>query len=209
MKWRPGNKDYRNAVRDLPSLKENVAEILEDYDGFKMLNYQLDNDLLEYLLLEADFRVVFNRRRNLLQTAVSNMIAHQTDVWTKWSMEGPLESYYSDLTPLDLHEVRDRIDWLSSSLAWCESVLDRRSEGSTFRVWYEDFYFSSFADQAECLSTLWDFVGVEPIAASGLEYYLRPGASKLNSPATYAMVPNIQQVNDECGSDEHGWLFEP
>jgi hypothetical protein len=32
--------------------------------------------------------------------------------------------------------------------------------------------------------------------------------TKLNSPATYRFLPNAQEVNDLCGSDSHGWLFE-
>ena len=66
VKWSPGNKDYLAAVRDVPSLKLNVSEILENHDGFKMSNYQLEQELLEYLLVEANFKVIYTRRRNLL-----------------------------------------------------------------------------------------------------------------------------------------------
>ena len=37
---------------------------------------------------------------------------------------------------------------------------------------------------------------------------LRPELTKLNSAATYRFLPNAQAVNDLCGSDSHGWLFE-
>ncbi len=160
-------------------------------------------------MLDAGLKIVFNRRRNLLQTVVSALIAHQTGVWGKWSTEGPLESHYSNLAPLDMEDVRRRIKWLSARLNWCSSILDLCPDGCTFRIIYQDFYFSNFEDQAIFLADLCDFVGVEQISAREAEYFLRPKLSKLNSPATYAMVPNIRRVNHECGSDTYGWLFDP
>ena len=207
VKWYPDDEDYRSRVTDVSSFKEIVVEILQAHDGFKLLQYQLERDLLEYLLLDAGLKIVFNRRRNLLQTVVSALIAHQTGVWGKWSMRGSLESNYSNLAPLDLEDIRQRIAWLSARLDWCSSILDRTPDGCTFRISYEDFYFATFAEQATILADLCDFVGVQQISAREAEYFLRPKMSKLNSPTTYAMVPNIQQVNDECGSEVHGWLF--
>ena len=49
-------------VTDVRSLKETVDEILQTYDGFKLLQYQLGEDLLEYLILDAGLEAALVRR---------------------------------------------------------------------------------------------------------------------------------------------------
>lgn len=218
--WSPGDKDYRGLVHDAASLDEQLDEIFSQYDGFKLQDYQLqgdevgglpravDDNLLEHLLLRQNLNVVFLRRRNLLQAVVSNLIGEQTGVWKKSDLTRPLESHYSNLTQLNVVDVCSRIGRLSQHLDWCESLLSRECNGRWLPVVYEDFFLVSSAEQAETLNALWKFLGLEPIAASEFRHHLRPEIARLNSPATYALVPNIQQLNDECGSDAHGWLFD-
>ena len=77
-----------------------------------------------------------------------------------------------------------------------------------FKIVYEDFFFAPPQEQAEVVEALWRFLDLEPVPAAELAYYLRPERTKLNSPATYRFLPNAQEINDLCGSDDHGWLFE-
>jgi hypothetical protein len=206
--WHPENKDYLGLVRDIESLDEQLAEIFTRFNGVKVLNYQLSDELVEHLLLRPDFRVVFVRRRNVLQAVVSNLIAEQTNLWKKWDMTRSLESYYDGLQPLDLDDVRARVEWLSWHMQLCESILDKRADGRVLKIVYEDFYFAPRKEQAEYVEAVWRFLDLEPIPTADLEYYLRPELTKLNSPATYRFLPNAQEVNDLCGSDSDGWLFE-
>ena len=208
VKWFPERRNYLSSVRDTSTLDACVADILAEYDGFKHLAYQLDGeeDLLEHLLLMPEFIVVLIRRRNLLQTAVSAMIAHQTGIWGASSLKASIEEHYADLEPLDCGEVEDRIEWLASQMDWCESVLDRRG-ADVLRLVYEDFYYAHPEDQAEQVQTLWDFIGVSRLPSANFDHHLRPELAKLNSHATYSMVPNIDEVDRRCGSDLHGWLF--
>jgi hypothetical protein len=206
--WKPGNEDFRSRVRDVASLDVVLADIFIRFNGLKLLEYQLPDDLLEPLVKRADLSVVFIRRRNLLQAVVSGLIAEQTGLWKIWDMTRPLASYYSGLEPLDLDVIWERIRWLSEHLAACEEMLDGRADGRSWGVLYEDLYFSPPSEQAGRLDSLWEFLGLERLDPGALDYYLRPERTKLNSAATYASVPNIQEVNKKCGSDAFGWLFE-
>jgi hypothetical protein len=206
--WQPGNKDYLGSVHDVETLDEQLAEIFTRFNGLKVLDYQLSDDLVEHLLSRADLRVVFVRRRNVLKAVVSNLIAEQTDLWKVWDMTRPLESYYAGLRPLDLEEVRGRVEWLSWHMQWCEAILDRRADGRVLKIAYEEF-FAQRKEQEELLEALWRFLDLEPIPAANMEYYLQPELTRLNSPATYRYLPNAKEVNDLCGSDSYGWLFEP
>ena len=192
----------------MPSLQETVSEILSDYDGFKLSDWHLEKKYLEYLLKTADLKVILTQRRNLLKTVVSYMISHQTGIWHREKMTKSLEAHYAGLSLLPIDEVRERLAILSESLTWCDSIVSERSSQSTFWIAYEGFYLKSLDEQRERLSALWEFVGVDPLPEDEeVLYFLRPERSKLNSPTTYAMVPNIQEVERECGSDEFGWLF--
>ena len=221
VKWQPGNEDYRKGVHDAESLDATVDRIFARYDGFKLAGYQLygdevgglprsiEEDLVGHLLHRPEIKIIFLRRLNVLQSVVSNLISGQTGVWQKWDLTGPVEALYSDLSPMDEADVRRRVAWIATHVDRCESILKARGEDCWHKIVYEDFYFAEPGVQAEQLRALWTFLGVEPIDPSEVEYYLRPSATKLNSPDTYALVPNIRQVNDECGSDAHGWLFAP
>jgi hypothetical protein len=206
--WQPGNQDYLASVHDARSLDAQLAEIFTHYNGLKMLDYQLSDALLEHILSRPDLRIVFLRRRNLLQTIVSNLIAVQTNLWKKWEMERPLEVYYAGLQPLDISEVRSRVEQLARHLQWCESVLDRRTDGRVLKIVYEDFYFAPPTVQEASLDRLWRFLDLEPLPLAGLEYYLRPEMTKLNTPDTYRLLPNAAEINARCGSDRYGWLFD-
>lgn len=90
-RWEAGNKNYLELIRDIPSLEAHVAEIFAEYNSIKILDYQLPLDFIAHLLRRADCKVIFLRRRNLLQSVVSVLIAEQTRLWKKWEMTKPLE----------------------------------------------------------------------------------------------------------------------
>src|SRR5216117_3484918 len=77
-RWNSNNKNYRELIHNIPSLDVQVAEIFTTYNGIKMLDYQLPDDLTVHLLQRLDCKVIFLRRRNLLQSVVSMLIAEQT-----------------------------------------------------------------------------------------------------------------------------------
>ena len=220
VRWAPGNEDFRSQVRDISSLDATVDRIFTQHGGFKLQGYQLygdevgglpcdlDSDLVGHLLQRDDVRFIFLKRLNVLQSVVSNLISNQTGIWQKWDLKGPIDELYAQLNPLDVEDVRRRVQWVVSHVKRCESVLGLRGKEDWHAVVYEDFYYSTQGRQAAQLRAMWDFLEVDPVDPAEVEYYLTPAATKLNSPDTYRHVPNADEINSVCGSDEHGWLFD-
>ena len=208
MQWNGSNKNYRELIHDIPSLDVQVAEIFTAYNGIKMLDYQLPDPLALHLLQHPDYKVIFLRRRNLLQAVVSVLIAEQTRLWKRWEMTKPLEEYYRNLQPLDIQDVQRRVTALKDHLDFFESVIDARAKDDVMKLTYEDLFFSEISQQHQRITAIWHLLGIEPLALERYEYYLRPESVKINSAATYALLPNAREIQESCGNVLTGWLFE-
>jgi hypothetical protein len=135
--WGAANKNYRALVHDIPSLDAQLAEIIAEYNGVKVLDYQLPDDLAVHLLQRSDCKIIFLRRRNILQSVVSVLIAEQTQVWKKWEMTRPLEDYYRHLRSLDISDIQRRIRALKAHLDFFEAVVDARADQGAIKLTYE------------------------------------------------------------------------
>src|SRR5688572_14229881 len=206
--WNPDNKNYRDRIHDIPSLEAQLAEIFAAYNGVKMLDYQLPDELAIHLLQRRDCKIIFLRRKNLLQSIVSVLIAEQTQLWKKWEMTKPLENYYCNLHPLDVREIQRRVAELKQHLDFFEWVIDALPDDKPIKLTYEDLYFSPPAQRDVQIAAMWNFLGVIPLESEQLQYYLQPEAVKINSAATYALVPNAHDIQRSCGNDVTGWLYE-
>ena len=205
--WAPDNKDYRKLVHDWTSLEAVLEEIFTEFNGLKLQSYQLPQDWVRRLTDRPDFRVVFVRRRNILQAVISNLIAEQTGLWHRWDTNRPLDTYYAELRPLDIAEVRTRVAGLAQHLGLLETMIEGRTGRRIHRIVYEELFFAEPAPQARAVKALWEFLGLDPITSDQIDYFLRPERSKLNSTAMYRLLPNADEVEDECGGDTTGHLF--
>lgn len=206
-RWSDQNPDYRSRVHDVPSLDAVLAEVFAAFNGVKVLNYQLAPDLAKHLLYHPDCCVIFLRRRNLLQAIVSVLIAHQTNLWKKWEMTRPLESYYHDLQPLDIEDVRERVAGMKASLDTCETMLDARPDGAVMKLVYEELYYAPSDRRTTTIDALWTWLGLERLDLSVYQRFIRPEDARINSVDTYALLPNAEEINRVCGSDDTGWLL--
>jgi hypothetical protein len=206
-RWSPHNPNYRDQIHDNASLDAQLTVIFTNYNGLKLLDYQLPDELIVHLLHQPDTHVLFLRRRNLLQTVVSNLIAEQTHLWKKWDMKQPLEEYYRNLQPLDVADVQRRVEGLQRHLEFCEAVIDTRPGVKALKLVYEDLYFTSAEQRNQQVAAIWRWLGITPLEAKQIQYYLDPAAVKINSAATYAWVPNAPEIEQYCGSAVTGWLY--
>lgn len=207
-RWNPNHKNYREFIHDIPSFDRQLAEIFATYNGVKVLDYQLPDELAIHLLQRPECKIIFLRRSNLLQSVVSVLVAKQTQLWKKWEMIKPLEDYYRELLPLDVHDVQRRVQALKQHLDFFEPVIDALPEGKAIKLTYEDFYFTPRPKQDAQIAAVWDFLGIPPLESEQLQFYLSPEAVKLNSTTTYAFLPNAQDIQQFCGNHETGWLYE-
>jgi hypothetical protein len=207
-RWDKNNKNYLELVHDMPSLDIQVTEIFTAFNGVKMLDYQLPADLAVHMLQRLDCKVIFLRRRNLLQSVVSVLIAEQTRLWKRWEMTKPLDEYYRDLQPLDIQDIQQRVTDLKQRLDFFELIIDTRSKNEVIKLTYEDLYFSEFLQQSQQIAAIWNLLKIAPLELERYQYYLQPEAVKINSAATYAFLPNAREIQESCGNDLTGWLFE-
>lgn len=206
--WNPHQKNYRDLIHDIPSLDAQLADIFATYNGIKVLDYQLPDNLAIHLLERRGCKIIFLRRKNLLQSVVSVLIAEQTQLWKKWEMTKPLEDYYCNLHPLDVREIQQRVIELKQRLDFFESVINTLPDDKTIKLTYEDLYFSPPAQRDVQIAAIWNFLRITPLESEQLQYYLQPEAVKINSAATYALVPNAHDIQRSCGNDVTGWLYE-
>jgi len=207
-RWDANNKNYRELIHDVPSLDRQVEEIFKTHNGIKILEYQLPEDLVVHLIQRADCKIIFLRRTNLLQSVVSVLIAEQTKLWKRWEIARPLEEYYRDLQPLDIQDIQRRVIDLKQRLDFFESVLERQPANRTIKLTYEDLYFSQTSQQVRQMAAIWEFLAVPALALQQYQYYLSPDEVKINSAATYAWLPNATEIQERCGNDATGWLYE-
>ena len=205
--WSPDNPDYREQIHDSPSLDAQLDSIFASYNGLKVLDYQLPDELIVHLLHRPEVHVLFLHRRNLLQTVVSNLIAVQTQLWKKWEITRPLEEYYRSLRPLDIADVQRRVKNLQQHLEFCEAVIDNRPGTAGLKLVYEELYFASTEQRNQQIGAMWQWLGVAPLEAEQIQYYLDPEEVKINSTTTYAWLPNACEIEEYCGNAVTGWLY--
>jgi hypothetical protein len=206
--WSPNGKTYLDKIVDIPSFDEQLADIFSEYNGLKMLNYQLDDDVLAYLLEKKDLFFIFLRRRNILQSVVSTMIADQTGLWKMWEMNRTFGEYYKQLKPLNISEIQSDTQEIEKQLDNIERRLDNRPKGTVLKFVYEDLYFTALEQRKRQIEVIWPFLKLSPLRDERVEYYLLPEKVKINSLETYRMLPNCQEIEEKCGNDRTGWLFK-
>ena len=207
-RWEAGNKNYLELIHDIPSLELQAAEIFAEYNGIKILDYQLPPDLIAHLLRRAGCKIIFLRRRNLLQSVVSVLIAGQTRLWKKWEMTKPLEEYYQHLQPLDIADIQQRVAEMKRRLDFFESIVDERPAHEAVKLTYEELYFSEPSRQEEQVNAIWDMLQIPPLNLGQHRNYLQPETAKINSSATYALLPNARKIDQACGNAITGRLYD-
>ncbi len=206
--WSPDGRNYLEKLVDIPALEDVLAEIFTHYNGLKMLNYQLDDDLTTYLFQREDLLFIFLRRRNILQSVVSTMIADQSGLWKKWEMRQSLAEYYQNLKPLDIDEIQRDAMGIDQQLDGIERQLDQRPVETVLKFVYEELYFCPVLERRMQVEAIWAFLGVPTLSDDRIEFYLSPEKVKINSKDIYRLIPNVDVIEATCGNDRTGWLFK-
>jgi hypothetical protein len=165
------------------------------------------------LLQEAPSLVLHLQRRNALQRVVSAMISEQVQLWKGPASLWRLRLDRLHLAPLDVESV---VEQLRIDLETEEKVsrLLRRLNKTTVSVFYEDLFESHLNKGAgstvNSISDLMERLGFDApdhemrlVMARRLD----PTTWKMNSQESYKLIPNIEEVEAVCGSDDTGWLF--
>ena len=203
---RPGSRDYLALAADERSIDEQLDHMFAEHDGVKTLGYQIPWELSAHMLRNAERRVIFVKRLNVLQTVVSGLISQQTGIWHSWDLpNGVLDP--SPLEPLSIDFVRGGVADVAEEIAYFDDVITSRT-APTLVLTYDELYSGTRDDRRRTLERTFDFIGVEPPPPNETDELLDPAQTRLNSSATYLRVPNARELDEELGNDETGWLFE-
>jgi hypothetical protein len=204
--WHPANPDYLSQLAGVTSLDRVVDGILAEYSGFKVHSYQLEPELLGHLLCRRDLYIVYLRRRNLLEAAVSGLIAEQTGLWAAGDRDRPLEDYYTGLDPLPAQDVRDRLRQIRENLAEVAAILRTRSDGRVLELCYEDLFLAEQSTRWRLARSLWAHLGLPPCENPRVGHLLEDASYRMGKPATYGRLPGLAQIEAAFGNDENGHI---
>jgi hypothetical protein len=203
--------DGYTAGREPVADREGLFRILDEISGnginvVKHLNIQLTREL-NCQLLEYGFRhILYLWRRNALKRVVSNEISFQAKEWRR-DREKILNTDYQ---PLDIEKLRGNINWYKAEVKFYRDYLESRTLPYK-EIVMEDFYQKSMEEKEQFIVSLarlyFPLKGLS-YNRKGLIEILSPEVSRLNSRDTYRMVPNIEEVERELGSEENGYLFQ-
>ena len=218
----PFNRDnygskYHDRVSDAESLRDVLHELWSTHDGIKHV-WESDGwpfrrpDLNARLALEPGQRVVFLRRRNVLQRIVSLKISEQSDVWSTIPVVDRQRLAAFEFRPLDTSVVRR---YVSSEMRMLDALRQRMVDADVvlMDVWYEDLYDLSASAEVRRsrFESVVEFLGRSIVADDAtierIERLLDPSVTRLNSAESYSRIPGIREVEARCGGDETGWLF--
>ena len=123
--WDPSNSDYAALLREGRSFESVLDELFDEFTGLKVLSYQLNDDALTKLVNRSGVKIVALRRRNLLQTAISQVLAESTGLWKTWDADRRLEDYYRGLPALDPTLISARMEWCRSEVSRVARAWDQ------------------------------------------------------------------------------------
>ena len=194
-------------IEDVPSLEKALDDLFARYNGIKILSYQLPKKLYTHLLLSPDATVLFLQRANLLRAEVSGCIAEQTKVWQISDLNEKTRRIYRNLKPVSLKKIADGLEYAKELRDYYSNVIEQRPRDSTLKVSYEELYTGDIKKSHVVAKGIFNFLGLELPDVDKLDDHLDPRESKINTPETYALLPNAHEINERFGNDDTGWLF--
>ncbi len=205
--WHPEEPKYIDLIKDIASLEEQLSKLYARYNGIKVLDYQLPEEIYTHLLLRPNLKVIVLRRQNILQQIVSGFIAEQTKIWKMWDLKGDIADIYKNLKPINLQEIKKRIEYGDEIRQFYSEVMFRKPMQMHINLIYEEFYTDDVALNRKSISTIFDFLGVSLPNSPKLDNLLNPQVSKINKEEMYAFLPNANEINEKFGCERNGWLF--
>lgn len=203
--WEPDHPDFRTRLHSGEHIHDIFREILVAFRGAKEHTYHLDDDELMALVRYPGVRVLALTRTNVLEQAVSQVIAEQTNLWKTWDAVGSLESHYERLGPLDLDLVTERMRWAIHEVERLRAAVGEVPRDRVLHVTYETAFRSGRSQQETWLGGLWNFLQLRPHDDPGIWHFLGDDVRQAR-PSTYGRVPNLAAIEEELGDDRTGHL---
>lgn len=212
-------RQHGRRVTDPASLRQAVAEIWRTHNGLKHVwdpsgwPFARHSNLNQSLLLEADVRVIFLHRRNRLRRIVSNHMSMQTQIWEAENDETKSRARNFHYAPLDIQWIRLQLEDEKTSIEQHKQIMIDHKV-AFLELWYEDLYASALelSEKLTKLNEIFAFLRLkgweERSLPASVMTFLNPDKRQLNSPETYHLIPGVDEVEEQLGADDTGWLFK-
>ncbi len=160
----------------------------------------------------AASHVIFLERRNLLRRYVSSMISRQLDFWI-----GTRQEFQARLENIQLRELEPStvLQEIKKDKAATEQRLEllRAHNLPCMHLIYEELFGEqvSYSMQFGMLNSILTFLGFREISEDEFNQkwmsLLDKNTYQWSSADVYRMIPGVEHLEREIGSDEFGWLF--
>lgn len=209
---------YSKRATDAVSLDDVLQDIWRTNKGIKHTWDRtgwpfLDPTLNTRLLLKPNQKIIYLRRRNLLQRLVSIHISHDSEIWGLFDERDRKRLSSHNFHPMNLTTAKSNLDCDLRMLSFYKLALVN-SRSLFMDLCYEDLYGPGLEirDRVEMLNRIISFLGEDPMAKGDVRARVNAlfnsRTMKLNSVQTYRRIPGIMALEEQCGSDETGWLFK-
>ncbi|MBU1683416.1 hypothetical protein KJ742_05725 [Patescibacteria group bacterium] len=212
LKYKNITNRIEKTIATIDDIEEGFNIINQKYNGFKHVIGQLKQDIEPHILTGRNYKVIFLQRRNLLQMVISSLIARKMQKWGGGAERWRKKFKQHQFKPFDIELIQKRIQGISEKIKKYKQLL-KDNNIDFYNVYYEDLYGPDVSEEKklQIINEIFEFWGVGKLKK--LKYIkqakelLDPGKYKLNSEETYKQIPNYKEIEEQCGSDETGWLF--
>jgi hypothetical protein len=169
-------------------------------------------ELNDEIVIGPDTKVLFLRRRNLLRRVISGLVSRNLKFWM-----GTRQEFHQRLRDARFRELNT--EFVLKQIRQDQAAVARRLQ--TFAehrvkmmpLYYEDLFDDQTPTAARLarINSIITFLGFNPVTQDAvLDKWMRqldPDVNRWASPETYRLIPGIERIENEAGSEENGWLF--
>lgn len=197
--WYPNEPDYSDRVKDEKSLDDVANELFTRFTAIKTLNYQLDTELYEHLMLREELKVILLYRKSVVESVLSAEIGKQTNAWHKDELNATAINAYSQLKPVDIEEIQKHVDFISSQHNQLLDFLSKNKAGDYIELNYEGLYSEDSDKNLTTITKICDFLDISVPDIESIDKYMKISNSKVNSREQLEMIPNFGEICERFG----------
>lgn len=191
--WNPSERNYSEFIKNKETMNQALDELFEKFNAIKVLVYQFDEEIYKEMLGRESLKIVFLRRRNLAQAALSSLIGQQTSIWHKEDLD---ESKYLNLKPIEISEIKNIVDYIGKMNGIYANYMETKRDGDYLNLFYEDLYSDLLDVNIKKISEICNFLDISLPPTEAIEKYMTPANAKQNQHNLYKKIPNWKEIEN-------------
>lgn len=196
-KWYPKEPNYLERVKDEASLDKVADELFARFTAIKTLNYQLDTELYERLVLRPDVKIILLYRKNIVKSVLSAEIAKQTNAWHKEDLNTAAKETYNSLKSVSVDLVHEYTSFISSQHGRLLEFLKKNKSNNYIELFYEELYSEDSEKNAQTITEICEFLNIAEPEMKYIDKYMKVSNAKVNNLEQYRMIPNFDEISKD------------